>query len=208
MGDTLRVFGIYGSPRRGGNTDLLLTEALRGAEAEGAEVERLRAGDLAIRPCRACQACFKDGACILADGMQEIYPRLLAADVVILASPIYFYGITAQAKALVDRCQALWARRYILHRPVPRREGWRRRGFFIAVGGGRGRRAFEGAILTARYFFDAFDARYAGELLFPGVDAIGDILKDPAALPRAFAAGQRIVSEPDPQPGAERCFSS
>ena len=191
----LKVLGIFGSPRRGGNTDLLLAEALRGAAAAGARTEEIRLCDWEIHPCRGCQACSRDGECILGDAMQEIYPRLQAADGIILASPIYFYGITAQAKALVDRSQALWARKYVLHRPAPQREGRRRRGFFISTSGTKGSRVFAGALLTVRYFFDAFDAEYAGELLFPGVDGRGDILKDPDALPRAFAAGGRLVAE-------------
>jgi multimeric flavodoxin WrbA len=127
--------------------------------------------------------------------MREIYPRLLAADIVVLASPIFFYGVTGWSKALIDRVQALWARKYVLHDPSLGKEGKRREGFFISVGGTKGKKMFEGAILTVKYFFDAFNARYAGELLFRGVDAKGDILKQPNALTDSLSAGKRIVSE-------------
>jgi multimeric flavodoxin WrbA len=93
----LKVLGIFGSPRRGGNTEILLEEALKGAEKEGAEVERLHLTDFAITPCKECHGCDKTGNCVILDDMQKIYPKLLEADVIILASPIFFYGLTAWA---------------------------------------------------------------------------------------------------------------
>jgi multimeric flavodoxin WrbA len=195
MNDVSKVLGIYGSPRRGGNTDLLLEETLKGAATEGARVERIRLCDFRIAPCSECLSCFNDGACVIPDDMQGIYPRLLDADIVILASPIFFYGITGWAKALVDRCQALWARKYKLQDPALETGRRRRKGFFISTGGTKGQRMFEGAVLTVRYFFDAFNTEYSGDLLFRGVDACGDILQNPDALPQAFAAGRKLVSD-------------
>jgi multimeric flavodoxin WrbA len=195
MGNVVKVLGLFGSPRRGGNTDLLLEEALKGAAAEGATVEGIHLSDRRITPCRECLGCFKDGACVIVDEMQGIYPRLLEADIVILASPIFFYGITGWAKAMVDRVQALWARKYVLHDPALGKESIKRRGFFISVGGTKGQRMFEGAVLTARYFFDAFNAEYTGDLLFREVDACGDIRENSEALPQAFAAGRKLVSD-------------
>jgi multimeric flavodoxin WrbA len=194
MNDAIKVLGLYGSPRRGGNTDLLLDEALKGAAGQGARVEGIHLCDFRITPCRECLTCFNDGACIIDDDMRGIYSRLLEADGVILASPIFFYGITAWAKALVDRCQALWARKYVLHDPLLA-GGKKRKGFFISVGGTKGQRMFEGAILTVRYFFDAFNTEYTADLLFRGVDACGDIGKVSDALPRALAAGEKLVSD-------------
>ncbi len=194
MNDTIKVLGLYGSPRRGGNTELLLDEALKGVAAQGARAEGIRLCDFRITPCKECLSCFNDGACVIADDMQGIYPRLLEADVVILASPIFFYGITAWAKALVDRCQALWARKYVLHDPLLE-GGKKRKGFFISVGGTKGQRMFDGAVLTVRYFFDAFNTNYTGDLLFRGVDACGDIRKSPEALLQAFAVGGKLVSD-------------
>lgn len=195
MDSAVKVLGIFGSPRREGNTDVLLTEALKGAGGEGAHVEGIHLCDFKITPCTECLSCFKDGVCVIPDDMQGIYPRLLEANIVIFASPIFFYGITGWAKAMVDRCQALWSRRYVLHDPGLGGEGNKRKGFFISVGGTKGQRMFEGAVLTVKYFFDAFNTEYAGDLLFRGVDACGDILKNPEALPQAFAAGKRLVSD-------------
>jgi multimeric flavodoxin WrbA len=194
MSDAVKVLGLFGSPRRGGNTELLLEEALKGAAGQGARTEGIRLCDYRITPCKECLSCFNDGACVIADDMREIYPRLLEADIVILASPIFFYGITAWAKAMVDRCQALWARKYVLHDPFLEGEK-KRMGFFISVGGTKGQRTFEGAILTVRYFFDAFNTKYTGDLLFRGIDACGDIRKSPDALTQALAAGGKLVSD-------------
>jgi multimeric flavodoxin WrbA len=194
MADTLKVLGIFGSPRKGGNTDLLLDQALKGATEAGAEVDSFRVSDLKITPCRGCHSCTKTGICVIKDDMQDIYPKLLAANIVILASPVYFYGVTGWTKAMVDRSQALWERKYTLNDPTLGDEAQKKKGFFISVGGTKGQKLFEGTVLSVKYFFDAFNAVYTGDLLFRKMDAYGDILKDPEALPQAFDAGRRLVS--------------
>ena len=193
MARSIKTLGIFGSPRKGGNTDVLLEEALKGAEKEGADVERLHIADFHITPCTECLQCLQKGECVIQDDMQKIYPKLLESDIIILASPIFFYGITAWAKALVDRSQALWARKYILKDPSLGKEGKRRKGFLISVGGTKGQKVFEGAILTAKYFFDVLNADYVGELVFRNMDAKGDILKQPDALSQAFESGRKLV---------------
>jgi len=193
--ETIRVLGLFGSPRRGGNTEILLEEALKGAEKEGAKVERLYLSDFTLTPCKECHGCDRTGNCVILDDMQKIYPRLLEADIVILASPIFFYGVTAWAKALIDRSQAFWARKYLLKDPSLGKEGKKRKGFFISVGATKGPRVFDGAVLTVKYFFDVLNAEYVGDLVFRGVEAKGDIFKHPEALPQAFEAGKRLVSD-------------
>jgi multimeric flavodoxin WrbA len=189
----MKVLGLFGSPRRGGNTELLLEEALKGAKSEGAEVDRIYLPDYTITPCKECHGCDQTGSCVILDDMQKIYPKLLEADVIILASPIFFYGVTAWAKALIDRSQALWARKYLLKDPSLGKEGKKRKGFLISVGATKGQKVFEGAVLTSKYFFDVLNAEYVGELLFKGVEAKGDILKRREALHQAFEAGRRLV---------------
>jgi multimeric flavodoxin WrbA len=189
----MKVLGLFGSPRRGGNTEILLEEALKGAEGEGAEIERLYVTDLKITPCKECHGCDSTGDCVILDEMQEIYPKLLEADIIILASPIFFYGVTAWAKALIDRSQALWAKKYLVKDPSMGKKGKRRKGFFISVGATKGQKVFEGAILTVKYFFDALNAEYTGELLYRGVDGKGEILKHPEALDQAREAGRKLV---------------
>ena len=185
----MRVLGLMGSPRKQGNTDLLLDEALKGAHSAGAQVEKLVLNELHITPCQEHYACLKAGECDIKDDMVWVYSKLVEADVLILASPIFFYGLTAQAKALIDRCQALWVRKYRLKRTTA--PG--RRGAFIGVGATKGRKLFEGAVLTVGYFFDAADVAYSGELLIRGVDKKGEIRQHPTALKEAFDLGKRLA---------------
>ncbi len=186
----MKVLGIMGSPRIGGNTDLLLDEALRGAASQQAEVEKIIVDKLSITPCREYYGCFRDGNCVIRDNMDEIYPKLLSADGIIVASPIFFYGLTAQLKALIDRCQALWARKYILKQKPPDSA---RKGAFIAVGATRGQKLFEGSILTVKYLFKAIDVEYVDELLVRGMETKGEIKQHQAALSSAFELGKRLA---------------
>lgn len=190
----MKVLGLFASPRRGGNTDLLLEEILRGAQSRGAEIEKVFLSDWDISGCRECRRCEMDGNCVVQDQMQKLYPKLLQADCIILASPIFFYGVTAQAKRMIDRCQALWARKYILKRTSVQEKSARRKGWFISVAGSRGEKVFQGAILTVKYFFDALNVEYAGSLTFREIDGKGAIKKHPTALKEAFQAGRQLVT--------------
>ena len=186
----MRILGIMGSPRIKGNTDLLLDEALKGARSQGASVEKIIVDELEIAPCHENYGCLEDGNCVIRDDMDSIYPKLLEADVVIIASPIFFYGLTSQVKALIDRCQALWARKYILKQNPP---DTGRKGAFIAVGATKGKKLFDGSILTVKYFFQAIGVEYGEELLIPGVDKQGETMDHTNALTDAFELGSRIA---------------
>jgi len=186
------VLGVMGSPRLESNTDLLLDEALRGAQSQGAEVEKLIVDKLNIAPCREYYGCLRDGNCVIRDDMDGVYPKLIAADVVIVASPMFFYGLTSQVKALIDRCQALWAKKHILKQSPPNSA---RKGAFIAVAATRGKKLFDGSIVTVKYLFEAIGVRYVDELLVRGVDKRGEIKEHPTALLDAFELGRRLVQE-------------
>jgi len=178
-----------GSPRVKGNTDLLLEEALRGAQKGQAEVEKLVVDKMKITPCREYYGCLKDGNCVIRDDMDIIIPKLLEADGIIVASPMFFYGVTAQLKALIDRCQALWVRRNVL-KTLPDST---KKGVFIGVGATKGKQLFEGSILTIKYFFQAFGVEYSDELLVRGVDKRGEIKEHPDMLKEAFTLGERLA---------------
>ena len=188
----MKVLGIMGSPRRQSNTEILLDKALEGAREGGAEVEKVVVSELKVSPCREIYACHEDGNCPMKDDMQWLYEKLLEADHIALASPIFFYGLTSQAKAIVDRCQALWMRKYVLG--MGKEDNRIRRGVFISVGATRGERLFDGAVLTVKYFFDAIGVRYAGALLVRGIDGKAQIKEHPTALQDAFRLGQQLVS--------------
>ena len=192
----MKVLGIMGSPRKQSNTDLLLDKALEGAAQAGAETEKVLVSKLKISPCLEIYACVKDGNCPIKDDMLPLYDKLVEADHVILASPIFFYSITAQAKALVDRSQALWARKHVLG--MGKDDKRERRGAFISVGATKGEKLFEGAVLTVKYFFDAINVKYSGDVLVRGVDDKGQITEHPSALQHAFRLGQQLVHPDKP----------
>ena len=107
----MKVIGIVCSPRRGGNTEILVREALEAASAEGAETELITVAGKKISPCDGCEACRDTGECKVVDDMQEIYQKLGQADGVILGTPVYFASVTAQAKIIIDRTYALGHKR-------------------------------------------------------------------------------------------------
>ncbi|MEW6666973.1 MAG: flavodoxin family protein [Thermodesulfobacteriota bacterium] len=190
----MKVLGIYGSPRKGGNSDQLLDKALDGARSAGAEVEKIYVRDLKISGCIECGGCDQTGHCVVEDDMQKVYPLLEEADVIFLASPIFFYSVTAQVKALIDRSQAMWARK-VLTKPAGERDlPSGRRGYLIAVGATRGKNLFEGAQLTARYFFDALDVTYHGGVFFRRLEKKTAVQENPEALQEAFNLGRKAVS--------------
>jgi multimeric flavodoxin WrbA len=198
----MKVLGIAGSPRRGGNTDLLLAEFMKGAAGQRAEVKTIILNNLKISPCQHCDACLKTGICKIKDDMQTIYPELEQADIIVLASPIHFMGVTAQMKEMIDRCQALWSRKYVLKVP-PLGDRRERKGFFISVGGRRIPNLFEPTLVMIKSFFHILDVTYAGDLLFTGIDEKGAIAKHPDALKQAFLAGEKLVAEMLTQKSAE-----
>lgn len=186
----MKVLGIMGSPRMKGNTDLLLDEALKGAESQGAEVEKMLVDKLQIAPCKEYYGCLRDGKCVIKDDMGDIYDKLLAADAVIIASPMFFYTLSAQLMPLISRCQALWARKYLLkNMDIPEK-----RGAFIAVGATKGEKLFDGPKLTIKYFFQTINARYTDELLIRGIDKKGEIKEHPTALSDAYELGKKLVA--------------
>ena len=189
----MKVLGIAGSPRRGGNTDLLLSEVMKGAASKGAEVKTIVLSNLEIAPCQHCDACLEAGKCRVEDDMHMVYRELELADRIVLASPIQFMGVTAQMKTMIDRCQSLWARKYVLKQSPLGSEAGEKKGLFVSVGGRKIANLFEPALVMIKTLFRILDITYAGDLLFPGVDEKGAITKHPDALKQAFLAGQKLV---------------
>ena len=188
----MKVLGIAGSPRRGGNTDMLLAELMRGAAGKGAEVKTIVLCDLNFSTCVHCDACLKKGICKYQDDMQAIYQDFEQADVIVLASPIQFTGVTATMKAMIDRFQSRWVRKYVLKIP-PLGDNRVRKGFFISVAGRKVPDVFEPALVMIKTFFRILDISYAGDLLFSSIDEKGAIAKHPDLLQQAFAAGEKLV---------------
>jgi multimeric flavodoxin WrbA len=188
-----QILAIYGSPRRKGNTSLLLKKAVEGAIEVGAEVEELVLRDLKMSPCLEIYGCKKDGRCVIQDDFQGVYDKLLSCKGLMLASPIFFYTVSAHTKILMDRCQSLWVKRYWVEKAAGGQRKPARKGLFISVGATKGRRLFEGTLLTVRYFFDVLDAELWRSLLYRSLDFEGDVLKHPEYLEEAYRAGRELV---------------
>ncbi len=187
----MKVLGIMGSPRRHSSTEILLDSVLAGVEQMGAEVEKVAVSEIKVHPCMEIYACRREGKCAIKDDMQWLYGKLLETDHVVFSSPIFFYGLTSQAKAIVDRCQALWVRKYILGMGAGDKRI--RRGVFVSVGATRGEKLFDGAVLTVKYFFNAVGVKYAGDLLIRGIEYEAQIGEHATVLQDAFRLGQRLV---------------
>ena len=193
MSERPLLLAVAGSPRRGGNTDLLLEATARGAAEEGAEVVWVRPAEMAFSACRHCGGCVETGVCVLDDEMRPVYDLIARMDGMILASPVYFASVTAQAKALIDRAQALWVRKYLLRQPLfP--EGPARPVLFLSALGGDARGHIEGTRRVIKTFIDTFDGAYE-ELIFPLVEQAGEIADHWTALPQAHAAGAELAAK-------------
>lgn len=189
----MKVLALNGSPRKGGNTEVLLGAVLDGMQQAGGRIELIRLCDLSIQPCIGCGGCDKTGRCVLEDDMGELYDKIIDAKRVIIASPIYFYGITAQAKAFVDRTQALWSWKRLMSEKGEWHPDPERKGFLVSVAATHGAKVFDGAILTVKYAFDAMGMSYGGEFLARGVDRIGAMHKETEKLKEAEAAGKSFM---------------
>jgi len=186
------ALGLQGSPRKKGNSDLLLAMLMDALRLRGAVTHTIEVTRQKIEPCKELTVCEKKGYCPIDDDMgREIYGLLRQADIIVAASPIFFYNVTAQLKALIDRCQTLWARKYMLKLKDPGHGV--RRGFLLGVGATKGKQLFDGMHLTAKYFFDAVAASYSGSLTYRGVEGRGHILEQPDLEADVACAADRLV---------------
>jgi len=187
------ALGLQGSPRKKGNSDVLLSrfmEQLSAMDMQTCVIDVCRKN---IAPCKELTVCEKTGFCPIQDDMDpEIYGLLRKADFIVIASPVFFYGVTAQLKALIDRCQTLWARKHLLKLNDP---GHRiRRGFLLAVGATGGKQLFEGLNLTAKYFFDGVAAHYVGSLTYRHIEKRGQIADHPTLQADVVKAAAELTA--------------
>lgn len=189
----LKIIAIYGSPRRDGNSAALLKQAVAGARQEGADVEEVFLRNYKISPCMEIYQCIKTGECAIRDDFQEILAKLEASSGIMLASPIFFYTVSAHTKIFMDRCQSLWVRKYWIEKKPFKGAPETRKGLFISVGATDGKKLFDGAILTVKYFFDVLDAGLWRTVLCRGVDRKGEIQKKGEYLNEAFHAGRDLA---------------
>lgn len=193
----MNVIAFLGSPREGGNTELLLQEAINGIQESGLNPHVFRLNAMSILPCQNCGGCDETGICIYEDDMTSIYDSIRTCDRIILASPIFFSALSAQTKIMMDRCQAFWCEKYLLKKPIPAGPHGRK-GLLLLVGGQKGEIGLQGmqcAETSAKAFFRTISVPRHKTLSYTGVDAKGAIVKHPTALTDARKAGKELLRD-------------
>ena len=177
----MKVLGIVCSSRKGGNTEILVREALAGAKETGADIELLKISEMKIAPCDGCTTCHQSGECRIKDDMQKIYKKLLAADGIILGSPVYFWTVSGQAKTLIDRTYAL---RYPHHKLKNKVGG------AIAAAG---RRGSVNTLSIINNFFLGQDMLVTGLGISGYGTKKGEVKQDERAMQGAKSLGKQVV---------------
>ena len=191
--EKVKIVAVYGSPRRQGNTARLLQKAVEGARDSGAEVAEIVLRDLKMSPCLEIYGCKNAGECRLQDDFQTARDQILASQGLMLASPVFFYTVSAHTKILMDRFQSLWVKKYWIEKARKVQSNPRRQGLFIAVGATKGKKLFDGMLLSLKYFFDVIDMKLWKALLYRGLDFESDVLKFPEYLGEAYTAGKEFA---------------
>jgi multimeric flavodoxin WrbA len=194
MSQPVKVLGLHLSPRRDGSSMALLKKFGEGVAQAGAEFEYLSISELDhIRGCMECNYCNDKGICSIDDAMKIFYQAFELAKRIVVATPIFFYDIPAQGKAVVDRSQALWSRRYVMGQ---NREGVPgTMGFLLAVGATRGKDLFTGVSLSMKYFFDALGfPKVFDSLFFRKIETAKDLTAE--QLNAAKTAGHAFAKKP------------
>ncbi|MCX8027406.1 MAG: flavodoxin family protein [Thermodesulfovibrionales bacterium] len=188
----MRIVAFNGSPRINGNIDILLSESLKEIDLSVHEVIRYDLNKMKITPCQDCGGCDKTGKCIIDDDMGKIYDAIRFADRVIVATPIFFFSVSAQTKAMIDRCQALWCERYLLKRDISDR-GFGRKGLLLLVGGMKKEIGANCADACVKAFFRTISVPKHETVNCLGVDEKGAILKHPDYIYMARNAVKRLL---------------
>jgi multimeric flavodoxin WrbA len=188
----MKICAFLGSPRRDGNSELLLNEAIKGIKDEGFKVETFVLNEMNIMPCQNCGGCDETGVCVYEDDMTKIYEAIRTLDRIILASPIFFFSVSAQAKLMIDRCQSIWVEKYILKKPIePGMHG--RKGLLLLVAGMKKDIGIQCAETTVKAFFRTINVQEHKTLGYTGIDAKGEVLKYTDILRESYFAGKELV---------------
>jgi len=185
-----KILGVVGSPRRRGNTDLLVSAILAAAEEAGAEVEKIMLRDLRIRECDGCHTCWKGKPCSKRDDMNGLYPKIIASDVIIFGTPVYWFGPTALIKAFLDRF-------VYFNGPKTRRLIQGKAAVLAAPFEDTTRRTAAPLLAMFEKSLDYLEMNLVATLLVPGVGERGEILKKKAHLKKASALGRRLAGRKD-----------
>ena len=180
----MKVLGVVGSPRKGGNTDILVDRALSGAQEKGNTTQKIFLNDLIIKPCQACMSCKKTGKCAIDDDMQKVYAQVLESDCLILGTPIYWLGVTAQMKIFIDRWYALLDANY-----NTKLKG--KNAVIIAVCGAPETSMTDFTIQTFEKIFSFIGIELKGKITTSAREK-SEILKNEIVLKEAFSLGSKL----------------
>ena len=175
----------------------MLKKAVEGARDAGAEVEEIVLRDLKISPCLEIYGCTQSGDCAIKDDFQKVRDKILDAQGLMLASPVFFYAVSTHTKTLMDRFQSLWVQKNWVAKTPKSHQKIERKGLLISVGATRGKKLFDGMLLSVRYFFDVLDMEVWKALLYRGLDFQNDVLKHPEYLEEAYTTGKAFASAID-----------
>jgi len=188
----MNILSINGSPRHGGNTDVLIDKALEGVVSKGAEVDRILLRDLDISPCREAEyeMISDNGLSVIEDDIYVVFEKLKKCDAIIIGSPIFFGSVSAQLKTMIDRFQCVWVAKNIEEKVIFPKSI---KGAFISVQATGRKDFFDNAESIIRHFFTTVNAEYVGKIFCPGVDAKGSVLAKPDMLKEAYRLGQKLA---------------
>ena len=177
----MKILILSGSPRKDGNTDLLVEAFVKGLSSKH-DVEVVSVRDYKVSPCMGCNACFKNEihTCVQKDDMSIIYDKMASTNMLVIASPVYFYGLSAQLKAVIDR----------FHNPI--RDTFHiKKTALLLVGAASLPELFDSIVTQYQLCLNFFKMEDAGRVLVRGAKEKGDVKKGDA-LQEAFELGQRI----------------
>ena len=185
-----RILVLLGSPRKKGNSTTLAKQIVKGAESAGAEVETIYLNGLKIKPCQGCYGCKKKDSkgCVVKDDMQPLYPKIVAADALVIATPVYWFNMTAQTKIFMDRCYGLFDASFTVNPLRKKRIG-------IAMSYGDTDPFNSGCVNALRSFQDAFT--YVGAkidgMVYGSAEEPGEISSNAALMQQAEDLGRKIA---------------
>lgn len=179
----MKAVVLHGSPRKNGETIRITESFIRGLEDSGCRVEFIDACRIRVKPCIGCLCCEKNGECVIRDDMDNIYKIIEESDIVVLSSPVYFASVTAQLKSVIDRCQTLFSRRYIIKRKSKKKDG-----YLIFTAGGKNEKMIDAMELLGKFFMLSCNGSIKESIYALGTDEVpvqdrADIIK------RAYETG-------------------
>lgn len=163
----MKALCLYGSPKKGGNTDILLDELCEGIEEGGGKIEKVYLRRLLIYPCDSCSLCYKEGKCHIRDDMDFLHAKFFESDLICLGAPVYFLSLPSIVKTMIERCEIYWVKKNFFRESLKNKKG---KGILILLSGSKDKNASYCSEKIARTFFNTIDYEFASSWVFSGID--------------------------------------